>query len=279
MLVKVNIFIVVKFTNQQRLEIIKNYYRNSESVVATLRMLTPIFGRNNRPTRQAVRAIVDKFETKFTLLDVLVPKRRHIARSEEIIAAVSAPIRNEPNHSIPRRSQELGIAQTTLWRIMRKDLGLHAFKIKLTQELKALDHLKRRNFSNWALAKLEENEEFDINDMWFQQDGATSHTARVTIDLLKGKFGERVISRNGLVEWPPRSCDLTPLDFFLWGYIKSLVCANKPATLDDLKNNIQREIANVPVEMCVRVVENCVQRIDRCKRPRGSHMTDIEFHS
>ena len=109
---------MVKFTNQQRLEIIKNYYRNSESVVATLRALTPIFGRNNRPTRQAVRSIVDKFETKFTLLDVPVPKRRRIA-------------------------QELDIAQTTLWRIMRKDLGLHASKIKLTQELKPLDHLKR----------------------------------------------------------------------------------------------------------------------------------------
>ena len=98
---------MIKFTNQQRLEIIKNYYRNSESVVATLRALTPIFGRYNRPTRQTV----------------------------------------------PRRSQELGIAQTTLWRIMRKDLGLHAFKIKLTQELKPLDHLKRRNFSNWASGK------------------------------------------------------------------------------------------------------------------------------
>ena len=74
---------MVKFTKQQRLEIIKNYYRNCESVVATLRALTPIFGRNNRPTRQAVCAIVDKFETKFTLLDVPVPKK---------IAAVSAPI-------------------------------------------------------------------------------------------------------------------------------------------------------------------------------------------
>ena len=117
---------MVKFTNQQRLEIIKNYHRNSESVVATLRALTSIFGRNNRPTRQAVRAILDKFETKFTLLDVPVPKRRSIARSEGIIAAVSASIQNEPNQSIPRRSQELGIAQTTLWRIMRKDLDLHA---------------------------------------------------------------------------------------------------------------------------------------------------------
>ena len=131
---------MVKFTSQQRLETIKNYYRNSESVVATLRALTPIFDRNNRPTRQPVRAIVDKFETKFTLLDVAVPKRRRIAQSEEIIAAVSASIQNEPNQSIPRRSQELGIAQTTLWRIMRRDLGIHAFKIKLTQELKPLDH-------------------------------------------------------------------------------------------------------------------------------------------
>ena len=60
----------------------------------------------------------------------------------------------------PRRSKEMRIAQTTLWRIMRKDLGLHVFKIKLTQEVKPLDHWKRRNFSNWALAKLEENEEF-----------------------------------------------------------------------------------------------------------------------
>ena len=79
-------------------------------MVATLRSLTPISGRNNRPTRQAVRAIVDKFDTKFTLLDVPVPKRPRIARSEEIIAAVSASIQNEPNQSIPHRSQELGIA-------------------------------------------------------------------------------------------------------------------------------------------------------------------------
>ena len=96
---------------------------------------------------------------------------------------------------------------------------------------------------------------------------------------MKDKFGERVISRNGPVEWPPRSCDLTPLDFFLWGHNKSLVYANKPATLDDLEDNTRREIANVPVEMCARVVENWVQRIDPCKRARGGHMNDIEFHS
>ena len=60
-----------------------------------------------------------------------------------------------------------------------------------------------------------------------QQDGATSHTANVTINLLESKFGERVISRNGQVSWPHRSYDLTPLDYILWSYLKSMVYASE----------------------------------------------------
>ncbi|GFU94800.1 putative DD41D transposase [Trichonephila clavipes] len=56
----------------------------------------------------------------------------------------------------------------------------------------------------------------DIHEPWFQQDGATCHTAHATIDLLKDTFGDRLISRFGPVNWHPRSCDLTPLDYFLW---------------------------------------------------------------
>ncbi|GFV65758.1 hypothetical protein TNCV_4153941 [Trichonephila clavipes] len=55
----------------------------------------------------------------------------------------------------------------------------------------------------------------DVQELWFQQNGATCHTARATIDLLKDTFGDRLISRFGPVNWPPRSCDLTPLDHFL----------------------------------------------------------------
>ncbi|GFU75424.1 uncharacterized protein TNCV_2861401 [Trichonephila clavipes] len=58
----------------------------------------------------------------------------------------------------------------------------------------------------------------DVQELWFQQDGATCHTARATIDLLKDTLGDRLISRFGPVNWPPKSCELTPLDYFLWGY-------------------------------------------------------------
>ncbi|GFX80958.1 uncharacterized protein TNCV_1909511 [Trichonephila clavipes] len=58
----------------------------------------------------------------------------------------------------------------------------------------------------------------DLQELWFQQDGATCNTARATIDLLKDTFGDRLLSPFGPVNWPPKSCDLTPLDYFLWSY-------------------------------------------------------------
>jgi len=51
--------------------------------------------------------------------------------------------------------------------------------------------------------------------------------------------GDRVISK-GL--WPPRSPDLTPPDYFLWGYLKGIVYQNEPRTIDALKANITEEI-------------------------------------
>lgn len=54
-----------------------------------------------------------------------------------------------------------------------------------------------------------------LEHYWFQQDGATAHTARITIDLLQRSFPNRLISKNGNIDWPARSPDLTPPDFFL----------------------------------------------------------------
>ena len=49
-------------------------------------------------------------------------------------------------------------------------------------------------------------------ERFYQQDGATSHTARITMELLRDLFPQQVKSRNGDVDWPPRSPDLT--DYF-----------------------------------------------------------------
>ena len=65
-----------------------------------------------------------------------------------------------------------------------------------------------------------ELEDMDMDDVYSQPDGATCHTSRKTIALLREKFPDRVIFRNGDYNWSPSSCDLTLLDICLWGYVK-----------------------------------------------------------
>lgn len=122
-----------------------------------------------------------------------------------------------------------------------------------------------------------ELKDVDVDDLWFQQDGATCHTANDTINLLKETFGERIISRRGPVAWPPRSCDLTPLDYFLWGYVKSLVYADKPETIDALEENIRRVIADIRPQLLQKVVENWASRLEFIRASRGGHLPEIIF--
>jgi hypothetical protein len=55
----------------------------------------------------------------------------------------------------------------------------------------------------------------NFGNMFFQQDGATSHTSLETTQLLQQTFPNHVVSRFGDIEWPPRSPDLIAPDFFM----------------------------------------------------------------
>lgn len=125
------------------------------------------------------------------------------------------------------------------------------------------------------LMPIVENE--GMEHYWFQQDGATAHTSGLSIDLLRRFFPNRLISKNGDIDWPPRSPDSTPPDFFLWGYLKSKVYNNKPATLRALKNNIRREIAKIPAKMLAKTMENAEKRAHLVVKENGGHLKDIVF--
>ena len=145
--------------------------------------------------------------------------------------------------SISRRSLELGISKTTLHWILWTEL-----------------------------------EDMDVDDVYFQQDGATCYTSSETISLLREKFPGRVISRNGDYNWPPISCDLTHLDFFLWGYVKDKVFSDAPQLIQELKEKIRAVIDEIEPQMCENIVENFMKRAWSCKRSREGHMNDIVFH-
>ena len=72
------------------------------------RALLPFYGQCNRPTEAAIRAIVTKFRTKFTLLAITPPTHLRRVRTEENIAAVSASVNDDHQLFTHRRSQQLG---------------------------------------------------------------------------------------------------------------------------------------------------------------------------
>ena len=107
---------------------------------------------------------------------------------------------------------------------------------------------QRTHYSQWRLLSshverifVHKSEEENIVNIGFQKDGATSHTANVLCPV----FEDRVISRRADVVWPPRSCDLTPLDYYLWGVVKDKCYADKPEAIDALNDNIREAIGEI----------------------------------
>jgi len=74
--------------------------------------------------------------------------------------------------------------------------------------------------------------------MYYQHDGSPSHYTWHVRQNLNDTFPNRRIGRGSTINWPPRSPDLTPLDFCLWGWKKSEVYRKKVDTRDELLINI-----------------------------------------
>ena len=111
-----------------------------------------------------------------------------------------------------------------------------------------------------------------MSKFWFQQDGASSHTSNLSQDWLKENFGGRVISLKTDFEWAPHSPDLSPPDFFLWGYLKDRVYAGKPRTITELKEAIREEMRAITNSVCKNVMDNFVLRLKKCTELNGGHL-------
>lgn len=103
----------------------------------------------------------------------------------------------------------------------------------------------------------------------FQQDGAPAHYSRLVRLYLNLVFPNRWIGRLGPMLWPPRSPDLTPLDFFLWGYLKDKVFRTDPADLQEMRDRIAENCLIPDQEMFSRVRKSIEERILLCMHENG----------
>jgi len=110
-----------------------------------------------------------------------------------------------------------------------------------------------------------------IQKILIQQEVAPSHTAKKVQNYLRSKFGEKFIDKK---RWPPRSPDLNPCDFYLWGYLKSKVYNPLPNSLEELKMNIEREIKIISKEELKRVFLNFEKRCYFLIQAKGGHIEE-----
>lgn len=104
----------------------------------------------------------------------------------------------------------------------------------------------------------------------FQLDGSPVHNAAVVREWLNENFENKWIGRNSpLIEWPPRSPDLTPLDFFLWGFLKQQVYKSRPQSVDELRIRITEASANITPQQLRNVTVNLRKRCNKCIELNG----------
>lgn len=115
----------------------------------------------------------------------------------------------------------------------------------------------------------------NFENIWLQHDGAPPHYGVHVRHFLDNVFPHKWIGRRGRIEWPARSPDLSPLDYFFWGYLKEKVYKTKPQNLDELRNRIVREAQGVPVQALNNAISAFYNRLGYCQQTEGKHFEHL----
>jgi hypothetical protein len=98
----------------------------------------------------------------------------------------------------------------------------------------------------------------------FQKDGALPHFHKAVTTFLDETFPGLCVGKGGPTAWPPRSPDLTPLDFFARGFIKDVVCSRKVRDVADLRQRLFEEVELITPHMLINTWQELEYRLGIC---------------
>jgi hypothetical protein len=110
------------------------------------------------------------------------------------------------------------------------------------------------------------------NAIFQQQDGAPPHWILFVSDFLDRTFPQRWIKRDGPTRWPPRSPDISPLDFFLWGHVKDMVYSTPIRDVTELRRKITNIIRTITSDMLNNTWAEIEYRLDILRATNGAHV-------
>lgn len=109
--------------------------------------------------------------------------------------------------------------------------------------------------------------------MWFQQDGA--RTAGASQAWLHAHFRNHYFGRGGIINWPPRSPDLNPLDYFVWAHVKANVYQYPVNDEDTLREKVTDCINEITRKMIDDCGTNFVKRLQCYVQNNGRHFEKL----
>ena len=109
---------------------------------------------------------------------------------------------------------------------------------------------------------------FSGKDFLFQQDGAPSHTSKLTQAWLRENIPDFIAKE----EWPPYSPDLNPMDYSIWSILESKACANSHTSIDSLMTSLNREWGKIPQETLRAAVEAFPRRLKAVIQKKGGYI-------
>lgn len=116
----------------------------------------------------------------------------------------------------------------------------------------------------------------EFGSCWYQHDGAPAHSTREVSDILDNMFEDRWIGRRGPWIWPARSPDLTPLDFYLWGKMKTKVYETPVNSREELEIRVRRAFEELDAnEIRSATTSGVMTRILKCLSVNGQHFEQL----
>ena len=130
----------------------------------------------------------------------------------------------------------------------------------------------------WLFPRLQEDEP---ENFITQQDGAPPHfrldVRRWLNDVLPHPWTGRGAHEDLMFcPWPARSPDVTPCDYFLWGYVKDKAFVPpQPASIPGLKNRITAAVEIITPDLLIRVWQELDYRLDVCHATKGAYIEHL----
>lgn len=114
-------------------------------------------------------------------------------------------------------------------------------------------------------------------EMYFMHDGAPPHFVVDVRAHLDRTFPGRWIGRGGPVLWPARSPDLNPLDFCIWGYLKSLVYSVPINNIEQLEQRVIAGCAEIRNKFGLfsSIRRSMKRRVNSCIEMNGRHFEHL----